>query len=117
IKATALDDWFKPDEEIDLEQHLGQSVGIFSGERAVPYRIRLSRNASRWVQEDPWHAQQTIEPQADGTSILTVPTYHPMEILPRVLSLGVEAEILEPAAGRHEMRTIVKQLEQRYGNS
>jgi predicted DNA-binding transcriptional regulator YafY len=117
IKATALDDWFKPDEEIDLEQHLGQSVGIFSGERAVPYKIRLSRNASRWVQEDPWHSQQTIEPQSDGSSILTVPTYHPMEILPRVLSLGVEAEILEPAAGRQEMRTIVQQLEQRYGAS
>lgn len=113
-KATALDDWFKPDDEVDLEQHLGQSVGIFSGQRAVPYRIRLSEKASRWLQEDPWHAQQTVELQADGSSILTVPTYHPMEIIPRILGLGVEAELLEPKEGRHEMKKLISQLAQAY---
>ncbi len=113
-KATALDDWFKPDDQVDLEEHLGQSVGIFSGERAVPYRIRLSKNASRWVQEDPWHAQQVVDLQPDGTSILTVPTYHPMEIIPRVLTLGTEAEIIEPKEGRDSIRELVKQLSVTY---
>jgi predicted DNA-binding transcriptional regulator YafY len=109
-KATALDDWFKPEDEVDLEQHLGQSVGIFSGQKAVIYRIRLSKNASRWVQEDPWHSQQTVERAEDGSSILSVPTYHPMEIIPRVLSLGAEAEILEPAAGREIIRGMLGEL-------
>jgi predicted DNA-binding transcriptional regulator YafY len=113
-KATALDDWFKPDDDVDLEQHLGQSVGIFSGEKAILYRIRLSKNASRWVQEDPWHAQQTVETQPDGSSILIVPTYHPMEIIPRVLGLGAEAEILEPKEGRDEIRKLVRQLSDAY---
>lgn len=113
-KATALDEWFKPDEDVDLEQHLGQSVGIFSGEKALLYRIRLTKNASRWLQEDPWHAQQTIEPQTDGSSVLTVPTYHPMEIIPRVLALGAEAEILEPAEGREAIRSLVKELAGKY---
>ncbi len=93
---------------------MGRSVGIFSGEKATLYRIKLTKNASRWLQEDPWHAQQTIEPQTDGSSVLTVPTYHPMEIIPRVLALGAEAEIIEPAEGREEIRNLVKELAGKY---
>jgi predicted DNA-binding transcriptional regulator YafY len=113
-KATALDDWFQADEEVDLEQHLGQSVGIFSGEKAIAYKIKLSANASRWVQEDPWHSEQIVEKQPDGSSILTVPTYHAMEIIPRVLTLGNEAEILEPAEGRQTMKELVAGLTKKY---
>ena len=113
-KATALDDWFKADDEVDLEKHLGQSVGIFSGDKAISYKIRLSANASRWVQEDPWHADQLVEKQADGSSILTVPAYHAMEIIPRVLNLGNEAEILEPAEGRKTMKHLVDGLGKKY---
>jgi len=113
-KATALDDWFKADEEVDLEKHLGQSVGIFSGDKAIAYKIRLSANASRWVQEDPWHSDQVVEKQADGSSILTVPTYHAMEIIPRVLNLGNEAEILEPLEGRQTMKDLVAGLGKKY---
>jgi len=113
-KAIALDDWFKADEEVDLEQHLGQSVGIFSGDKAITYKIKLSANASRWVQEDPWHSEQVVEKQTDGSSILTVPTYHAMEIIPRVLNLGNEAEILEPQEGRQTMKELVAGLNKKY---
>jgi predicted DNA-binding transcriptional regulator YafY len=116
LKATALDDWFKPDEEVDLEKHLGQSIGIFSGSKAIPYRIRLSKNASRWLQEEPWHPDQTVEVQPDGSSILTVPAYHAMEVVPQVLKLGAEAEILEPREGREEIRKLVQQLSQQYAD-
>lgn len=114
VKATALDDWFKADEEVDLEKHLGKSVGIFSGDRAVNYKIRLSVNASRWIQEDPWHAQQSIERLEDGSSILTVPAFHPMEIIPKVLTLGNEAEILEPSEAREQIGSLIKELVKKY---
>jgi hypothetical protein len=32
VKATALDRWFKRPEDFDLQQHLGQSLGIFSAD-------------------------------------------------------------------------------------
>lgn len=114
LKATALDDWFKPDDEIDLDSHLGQSIGIFSGEKATPYQIKLSANASRWLQEDPWHAEQKIEMLADGSSLLTVPTYHPMEILPRILALGNEAEVVSPPSGREQIKQLVQELAEKY---
>ena len=113
-KATALDEWFKFHEEVDLEQHLGKSVGIFSGEHPVTYTIQLSATAARWIQEEPWHADQKLEFQSDGTCILKVPAYHPMEIVPNVLKLGNEAQLLEPAEGRNEIKKIIKQLSNAY---
>src|SRR5690606_29475354 len=91
-RATALDRWFKPDPNIDLSEHLGRSIGIFSGESTVSVQIRLGQSAAAWVREDPWHPEQRLEPVDDGAVMLTVPAAHPRELLPKVLSLGGDAE-------------------------
>lgn len=114
LSATALDNWYKPNEQIDLEAHLGQSIGIFSGAEAKTYEIRLSASAARWVQEDPWHAQQTLEVDADGSATLRVPAYHDMEIIPKVLQLGEEAELISPASCRQRMTQTIADLAARY---
>lgn len=112
--ATALDAWFKPNDKIDVESHLGQTVGIFSGAESITYEIRLSPHAARWVQEDPWHAQQSFTADADGGGLLRVPAYHDMEIVPRVLALGNEAELVAPESCRHLIAKTVKDLADRY---
>ena len=114
LSATALDHWFKANENIDLESHLGQTVGIFSGAEPQTYVIQLSPSAARWVQEDPWHAQQTFEANPDGSGKLTVPAYHDMEIIPRVLALGNEAELLAPKSCRQLIAQTVAELGERY---
>lgn len=114
LSATALDNWFKPNEEIDVGEHLGNSVGIFSGGKSRQYQIWLSQQAARWVAEDPWHGKQSMEAQDDGSVVLTVTAYHNLEIIQRVLQLGAEAEVLAPADCRKEMASIVKQIGKRY---
>lgn len=114
LSATALDQWFKPNEAVDLEAHLGQTVGIFSGAEPTTYVIHLSPSAARWVQEDPWHAQQTFEANPDGSGKLTVPAYHDMEIIPRVLALGNEAELLAPKSCRHLIAQTLADMSERY---
>lgn len=112
--ATAQDNWFKPNDSIDLREHLGKSVGIFSGGKPREYQIRLSSQAARWVEEDPWHAKQTLELQKDGTVLLTVMAYHNTEIIQRVMQLGGEAELLQPADCRKELAGIIRHLAQVY---
>ncbi|GIW96729.1 MAG: WYL domain-containing protein [Pirellulaceae bacterium] len=112
--AKAMDKWFKPNEAIDLQEHLGQSVGIFSGNQPREYRIRLSPQAAMWVAEEPWHAEQQLQSQEDGSVILRVPAYQDTEIVQRVLRLGAEAEVLEPASCREALREIACALCQRY---
>lgn len=112
--AKALDDWFKPNEDIDLQSHLGQTVGIFSGIEPQEYVIRLSEQAARWIEEDPWHAEQQLISNEDGTINLKVAAYHDTEIIQRVMRLGGEAEILSPERCREEIGRTVKELAARY---
>jgi predicted DNA-binding transcriptional regulator YafY len=112
--AKALDSWFKPNPQIDLQTHLGNSVGIFSGAEPQQYVIRLSEQAARWVQEDPWHAKQEITPEQGGSVLLSVMAYHDTEIIQRVMRLGAEAEIVSPKHCRDEIKRTVTALAARY---
>ena len=114
LRATAQDYFFRRPADFDLEQHLGQGIGIFSGGKVRDFTIRISSRGARWVVEDPWHAEQRVEPQPGGELLLTVPAHHDLEIIPRVLALGSEAEVLAPASCRKAVAAIVQQLAERY---
>ena len=109
-KATALDDWFKPPPEGDLEKHLGQSLGIFSGDKLRNFKIRISAFAAQWVVEDPWHPEQQVNQRKDGSIILSVQAAHDLEIIPRVLALGREAEIIAPKSCRRAIAQMIREM-------
>lgn len=113
-KATALDEWFEIPADFSLERHLGTSLGIFSSGQAKDFKIRISAFAAPWVIEDPWHAEQQVEPRDDGGILLTVRAAHEMEIIPRVLALGGEAELISPASCRRSLAKIARQLVSQY---
>lgn len=115
-RATALDQWFRPDAEINLPERLGRSIGIFSGDEPVDVQIRLGRSATAWVSEDPWHPGQRLQPTADGGALMIVPASHPRELLPKVLALGGDAEVIGPPAFRAAVAEVVTQLVGRYGH-
>jgi len=117
LKATPLDAFFQKPADFDLEAHLGAGIGIFSGGKARDFKIRISARGARWVLEDPWHADQKVEHHADGSILLTVPAHHDLEIIPRVLALGAEAELLSPASCRQTIAAIIQQLAERYGKT
>ena len=116
-KATALDKWFKPRSDFQLERHLRESVGIFTGGKLQNFRIRVSAFAAPWIEEDPWHPEQQVQRQEDGSVILSVKAAHDLEIIPRVLALGAEAELLSPASSRRAMAETVRRLADRYGDA
>ncbi|HRE99496.1 MAG TPA: WYL domain-containing protein [Pirellulaceae bacterium] len=108
-KATALDEWFRPPDDFDVRSHLARGMGIFAG-KTSKFRIRVSAYAAPFVLEDPWHPEQQVEPQADGSLLLTVPAVHEMEVLPKLLQLGGEATLLAPKASRKRLVEIARQL-------
>jgi predicted DNA-binding transcriptional regulator YafY len=114
VKATAQDAFFQKPAGFNLEEHLGQGMGIFSGGKAQDYRIRITARGARWVVEDPWHPEQRIDRQPDGSILLSVKAHHDLEIIPRVLSLGSEAEVIGPASCRKAMAAIARALAERY---
>lgn len=114
LKADALDQWFQWPQDFDLEQHLGQGTGIFSGNKPRDFKIRITARGARWVAEDPWHPDQKIETQPDGSILLTVKAAHELEIIPRILALGSEAELLSPESSRKQLAAMLKQAAAQY---
>jgi predicted DNA-binding transcriptional regulator YafY len=114
-RATALDEWFTPKQDFDLKRHLRESIGIFAGGgKSRNFKIRLSALAARWIAEDPWHPDQKVRYEKDGSVVLTVPAAHDLEVIPKVLALGAEAELLAPASCRKAMAATVKKLHSVY---
>lgn len=113
-KATALDEWFKPREDFNLETHLQQSLGMFAGRKTKKFKVKISAYAAPWVEEDPWHPEQEIKKHADGSITLTVSASHDLEVIPRVLALGTEAELISPAASRKTLAETVRDMNKRY---
>jgi predicted DNA-binding transcriptional regulator YafY len=114
-KATGLDEWFKPPKDFDPQEHLQRALGIFTSEAPQEFRILISPRAARWVMEDPWREDQEIEPQEDGGVILKVRAGHEMDVIPRVLALGDQAEVLAPDSCRRAIADIIENLGSVYG--
>jgi predicted DNA-binding transcriptional regulator YafY len=68
------------------------------------------------VLEDPWHPQQQVHPRRDGDVELSVPAAHELDIIPRVLALGPEAELLAPPSSRQEMARLIQAMAARYAS-
>ncbi len=101
--CEALDEWFKVPNSFDFDRYLRASIGPFAGAQQTTYRIRIDADAAPWVLEDPWHADQVVERQADGSVIITLQAAHSMAVIPRVLALGTAAELLEPVETRRQL--------------
>lgn len=115
-KATLMDNWFQVPEELDLDEYIGNSMSMFfdSKQRAQNYKVRVDARAASWVIEDPLHADQTIKELNDGSIEVTVPASQAMEIIPRVLSMGVSAEIVSPKSARKRIAEMVRQMAEKY---
>jgi len=113
-KAEVTDQYFKLPADFDLEKHLGGSIGIFAAKEPRDFVIRVSANAVGWVTEDPWHPEQKVEPQQDGSILLTVKAAHDLEIIPRVLALGPAAEVVSPLSTRQAIKQRLMEMAQVY---
>ena len=110
-KATILDEWFKPPEDLDVDEFFGSTQTIFrSSEDETPYKVKLSARAAVWLTEDPWHPEQTMEQISDEHWVLTFPDSNPRDAIPRIMQLGSDAELLSPEPARKELIDIAKEM-------
>ena len=113
-KATLLDKWYKLPADLKVNEMLDESFGIFFG-KVSNFKIKISPRAAIWVQEDPWHPEQQVRQLKDGWIELTVKAAHEMEIIPRVLQLGENAELISPKSARQYLAQVAQKLAATYG--
>jgi proteasome accessory factor B len=87
---------FIKSKKFSLQNHLKDSLGVFSGQGKHNVRIRFDKFAAQLVRERVWHPSQQIQELTGGEIEfrLTLSSLH--EIEPWVLSWGEHAHVLEP---------------------
>lgn len=117
-RIKALEDTsqeFDVDPQFDFDAYTASSFGVVA-EPAVPVRIQFTAEWASYVSEREWHASQKTEPLANGGLELSMEVGGSQELANWVLSFGGGAEVLEPAALRHEVRTSLEKALARYAH-
>jgi len=113
-QVKLLDRRFSPPENFDPQKLFASSIGVWMGAATESFRIRFTAAVAQWVIETPFHARQTVTELPDGMLEVTIPSAHEPEIIARVLSLGENAEVLEPASSREKIRNRLKSMLEQY---
>lgn len=106
-KIFSRPDNFNPDAIME------DSFGIICDD-PVSVKIHFSAKQAPYIQERQWCKKQNIEKLDDGSIIFTMNTSGWYDVKKMILSFGAEAELLEPADKRKEMKKALKQMANLY---
>jgi predicted DNA-binding transcriptional regulator YafY len=112
--VRVTDEVFRIPDGWNLDEFLQHSFKVIKDEELHTVRVRISPAWSRWVAEKIWHETQTTKKLQDGTLELTFQVAGLQEIKMWVMSLGKEAEVLQPIALREEIIQEVEALAAKY---
>lgn len=114
VGARVTDRPFRPSAG-RIESLLENSITIYRS--ATPprrFRIRVKPARARWAREKPFHPRQKVVPLPDGGVILEIAQAWEEELVPQLLGLADEAEILEPADVRERVRETAMRIASLY---
>ncbi len=94
--------------EKKLDDHFGNSYGIFSGEAKQKAVLRYTSEAARWVADEVWHPDQKTEVLKDGSVKLTIPYSDPRELTMDILKYSEDVEVLSPKTLRNTIANKLK---------
>ena len=94
--AVGTGQTFTKSKRFSLQDHLKDSLGVFSAKGKHNIRIRFDKFAAQLVRERIWHPSQQIQELTGGEIELRVTLSSLHEIEPWVLSWGEHAHVLEP---------------------
>jgi predicted DNA-binding transcriptional regulator YafY len=112
-KLSLTDKNFEYPGDFDPDALLEEAFGLVYDD-PIKVKIRFSADQARYIQERCWAKNQKIEKQKDGSIILSMTTSGWFDVKKWILSYGAEAELLEPADKRNELKEEAKQLTNLY---
>lgn len=108
-KISLTENEFVYQENFNPDDILEDAFGIIYDD-PVRVKIRFSDEQAPYVQERKWCKDQHIEVLNDGSIILTMHTSGWFDIKKWILSFGEDAELLEPAEKREEIKEAIRQM-------
>jgi proteasome accessory factor B len=113
-RAEVLERTFTPRADFDAERHFENSFGVFRSRETATMRVRFCAKLATWATETPFHPKQVVEHLPDGSVEVWIESAYVEEVLPRLLSAGADAELLEPAHCRERLAAMLQAILKRY---
>ncbi len=108
---------FQRPDDFSVNDHLKNSMGIFTGEKTQLVTIVFDRWAAGLVKEKTWHEDAIITEKKDGTLVFKISLSNLHEIHNWVLQWGEHAEVKEPKELRSLLKESAKNLLNMYNES
>lgn len=114
-KLVVLDEVEAHPAAYDPQRLETSAFGIFIGRTTARFVLHFDAFARPYIEERSWHPTERLEPQPDGTLILSFECTPSYEVTNWVASWREHVEVLEPASVRDEFRGYARWLTERYG--
>jgi predicted DNA-binding transcriptional regulator YafY len=105
LKIT--DERLTPPKDFQLDDFMRHSFKVMHDE-VYAVKVRVSAGWARWVGEKIWHESQKITKLLDGGLEITFRVAGLEEIRRWILSLGPEAQVLEPSRLKQMVRVALQ---------
>jgi|BioPla2DNA2_1021312.scaffolds.fasta_scaffold37458_1 predicted DNA-binding transcriptional regulator YafY len=109
---TILEEKFKKKEDFDLEKSMENCLGIYRDEE-LDVKLKIKNQMSEIVKEKIWVENQKIE-EIEGGIIFKAKIRGKTELISWILSMGSDAEVLEPEELRQEITDEIFKMKNLY---
>lgn len=113
-KAIPLNEKAEEIPEKQLNEHFGESYGIFSGKATQRAKLKFTPERARWVATETWHKHQETSFDKDGNYILEFDYNQDPELIMDILKHGSEVEVISPPSLRKKVRDELNKALNRY---
>ncbi len=104
---------FRGTKSFDPEKMLERAWALTFDDE-IDVQVHFSKDAAPYIREREWQKGQSIELEADGSLMLKMKTSGRRDIKSWVMSFGADAELIEPADLRDEIRLELQKLSGKY---
>lgn len=101
--------------DFSMNAHLGDAWLLIRGDTRYDVKIRFSPGFADTIAETRWHRTMEVEDQEDGSLLFTCSVEGLDEIVWWVLSMGPNAEVIEPPELRQRVKELSRQTAELYG--
>jgi len=108
-RATVLDDAFRYPPDYDPDRLTQGSFGIYEEPDAKPFNVMVSfkETLHDYITARQWHPLQRFSSLKNGCFTMQVPLTNVHEFIPWVLQFGGDAEVVEPAGVREQVKQAI----------
>lgn len=111
IKSTEITKkTYKIPDTFDANKHLATAWGVIAGDEVETVKLKVSSAIAQLFKETTYHPSQRVEPQKDGSLLMTLKVTTSVELLNWIMGWGEDMEVLAPKNLRDRVKATAEAM-------